>query len=272
MYNYLMAQQRDQWDWYNANLIHSKAVEDLAFRHVTRMAERTGAGMYFVHVTAQDGVDVIAEARSNGQPVYGEVLPLALSFEAGRYREDDGMKYHTYPSLKFEEDRLGLWDAIMKNDLSFTATDSSFTTYLDKIAGRNIEDMRGGNIGIEIRMGVNYSEAVVKRGMSLERFADVTSSNAAKILGMYPQKGAIAVGSDADFAIIDPSVKKALAMSDLHVRDFSPWEGWEVEGWPTTVILRGKIMVDNGQLLGDSNDGQMILRKVDQSVLQRPAV
>jgi dihydropyrimidinase len=160
----------------------------------------------------------------------------------------------------------------MKNDLSFTATDSSFTTYLDKIAGRNIEDMRGGNIGIEIRMGVNYSEAVVKRGMSLERFADVTSSNAAKILGMYPQKGAIAVGSDADFAIIDPSVKKALAMSDLHVRDFSPWEGWEVEGWPTTVILRGKIMVDNGQLLGDSNDGQMILRKVDQSVLQRPAV
>ncbi|RUA20100.1 MAG: hypothetical protein DSY79_11965 [Chloroflexi bacterium] len=106
----------------------------------------------------------------------------------------------------------------------------------------------------------------------MERFADITSSNAAKILGMYPQKGAIAVGSDADFAIIDPAVKKALAMSDLHVRDFSPWEGWEVEGWPTTVILRGKIMVDNGELLGDGNDGQMILRKMDQSVLQRPGV
>ena len=160
----------------------------------------------------------------------------------------------------------------MKSDLAFTATDSSFTTYLDKIAGRNVENMRGGNIGIEIRMGVNYTAAVVKRGMSLERFADVTSSNAAKILGMYPQKGAIAVGSDADFAIIDPSVKKALAMSDLHVRDYSPWEGWQVEGWPTTVILRGKVMIDQGQLLGDSNDGQMVLRKVDQSVLQRPAV
>ena len=104
MYNYLMAQQRDQWEWYNANLIHSKAVEDLAFRHVTRMAERTGAGMYFVHVTAKDGVDVIAECRSNGQPVYGEVLTLALSFDATRYHEDDGMKYHTYPSLKGEED------------------------------------------------------------------------------------------------------------------------------------------------------------------------
>ena len=142
MYNYLMAQQRDHWDWYNANLIHSKAVEDLAFRHVTRMAERTGAGMYFVHVTAKDGVDVIAECRSNGQPVYGEVLTLALSFDASRYREDDGMKYHTYPSLKGEEDNVSLWDGIMKSDLAFTATDSSFTTYLDKIAGRNVEDMR----------------------------------------------------------------------------------------------------------------------------------
>ena len=73
-------------------------------------------------------------------------------------------------------------------------------------------------------------------------------------------------------SIIDPAVKKSLAMSDLHVRDYSPWEGWEVEGWPTTVILRGKVMVDNGQLLGGPDDGRLILRKVDQSVLQRPAV
>ncbi|MCH8801164.1 MAG: amidohydrolase family protein, partial [Chloroflexi bacterium] len=145
-------------------------------------------------------------------------------------------------------------------------------TYLDKIEGKNVLDIRGGNVGIEIRMGINYTEAVVKRGMSLERYADITSTNAAKILGLYPRKGAIAVGSDADFAIIDPAVKKSLAMSDLHVRDYSPWEGWEVEGWPTTVILRGKIMVDNGELLGDGDDGQLILRKVDQSVLQRPAV
>ncbi|MEE8477811.1 MAG: amidohydrolase family protein, partial [Gemmatimonadales bacterium] len=225
MYNYLMAQQRGIWDYHNVHLIHSKDVEDFAFRNVVRMAERAGTGMYFVHVTAKDGLDVIAEARSNGQPVYGEVLTLALSFGAERYKESDGMKYHTYPSLKPEEDRHSLWDGIMKSDLSFTATDSSFTTYLDKIAGTNVLDIRGGNVGIEIRMGVNYTEAVVKRGMSLERFADITSTNAAKILGLYPRKGAIAVGSDADFAIIDPAVKKALAMSDLHVRDYSPWEG-----------------------------------------------
>ncbi len=271
MYNYLLAQQRGHWDWHNVHLIHSKDVEDLAFRSVVRLAERTGAGMYFVHVTASDGLDVISEARSKGMAVYGEVLTLALSFNCDRYKEEDGMKYHTYPSLKYEDDRQHLWKGLLRDDLSFTATDSSFTTYLDKIAGRNVVDVRGGNIGIEIRMGVNYTEAVVKQGMSLERYADVTSTNAAKLLGLYPRKGVIAVGSDADFAIIDPSVKKALNINDLHVRDYSPWEGWEVEGWPTTVILRGKVMVDNGQLLGTGDDGQLIPRRINPTVLNRPA-
>ena len=271
MYNYLLAQQRGEWDWYNVHLIHSKTVEDLAFRSVLRLAERTGVGLYFVHVTAKEGLDAIAEARSRRMAVYGEVLTLALSFNCSQYREEDGMKYHTYPSLKYEEDRLELWKGLMREDLAFTATDSSFTTYLDKIAGRNVVDVRGGNIGIEIRMGVNYTEGVVKRGMSLEHYAAVTSTSAAKLLGLYPRKGAIAVGSDADITIIDPSIKKTLTMADLHLRDYSPWEGWEVEGWPTTVLLRGNVMVDNGRLVGEPTAGQLVPRKIDPGVLQRPA-
>jgi dihydropyrimidinase len=173
--------------------------------------------------------------------------------------------------LKGEEDYRYLWDGLLRGDLSFTATDSSFTTFLDKLAGRNVVDVRGGNIGIEIRMGVNYTEAVVRRGMALEDYAAVTSTNAAKLLGLYPRKGAIAIGSDADITIIDPAVKKTLSMADLHLRDYSPWEGWEVEGWPTTVILRGKVMVNNGRLLGAPTDGQLISRKIDPGVLRRPA-
>ena len=271
MYNYLLAQQRGLWDWHNVHMIHSKTVEDLAFRSVLRLAEQTEVGLYFVHVTAKEGLDAISEARSRGMPVYGEVLTLALSFNCEQYKEPDGMKYHTYPSLKYEDDRQELWKGLLRQALTFTATDSSFTTYLDKIAGRNVMDVRGGNIGIEIRMGLNYTEGVVKRGMSLEHFAATTSTNAAKLLGMYPQKGAISVGSDADIAIIDPSVKKALSMSDLHLRDYSPWEGWEVEGWPTTVMLRGNMMVDNGQLVGSPDVGKLIHRKITPSVLQRPA-
>ena len=271
MYNYLLAQQRGIWDWYNVHLVHSKEVEDLAFRDAIRIAERNGAGMYFVHVTASDGVNAVAAARSRGLPVYGEVLTLALSFHAWQYREPDGMKYHTYPSLKYPEDGGELWAGLLGGNLTFTATDSSFTTYLDKTAGRNVQDIRGGNIGIEIRMGVNYTEAVVKRGMPLTQFANITATNAARLLGMYPRKGVIAPGSDADFAIIDPSVRKRLTMADLHLRDYSPWEGWEVRGWPTTVILRGKVMVDGGELLGSPEDGQRVRRRIDPEVLRRPA-
>jgi len=118
---------------------------------------------------------------------------------------------------------------------------------------------------------VNYTEAVVKQGMSLERYAEVTSTNAAKTLGLYPRKGVIAAGSDADITVIDPAVKKTLTINDLHVRDYSPWEGWDIEGWPTTVMLRGNIMVDNGHLLSDGNDGLLIPRKIDTRILQRPA-
>jgi dihydropyrimidinase len=181
------------------------------------------------------------------------------------------MKYHTYPSLKYPEDQRFLWDGLLRGDLSFTATDSSFTTYLDKIAGRNVVDVRGGNIGIEIRMGVNYTEAVVRRRMSLEDYAAVTSTNAAKLLGLYPRKGAIAVGSDADIAIIDPAIKKTLAREDFHVSDYSPWEGWAIQGWPITTILRGRVVVENRRMVSDSRDGKLVARKISGEVLRRPA-
>src|SRR2546427_8973260 len=127
MYNYLLAQQRGQWDWYNVHLIHSKLVEELAFQQVVRLAARTGAGTYFVHVTASEGLDAIAEARGRGLPVYGEVLTLALSFTSDRYKDADGMKYHTYPPLKYPEEQRVPWEGLLRGDRSFTATAQSFT-------------------------------------------------------------------------------------------------------------------------------------------------
>ena len=89
-------------------------------------------------------------------------------------------------------------------------------------------------------MGIAYTEGVVRRGMSLQRFVDVTSTNAAKIMGLYPRKGIIAAGSDADITIIDPSISGPLSLDELHLEDYSIWEGWHVEGWPVTTILRGQ--------------------------------
>jgi dihydropyrimidinase len=119
-------------------------------------------------------------------------------------------------------------------------------------------------------MGIVYSEGVVRRGMSLTRFAEVTSTNAARILGFYPRKGVIAPGSDADIVLIDPAIRKTLTRDDFHVSDYSPWEGWAVRGWPVTTILRGKVVVDGGKLLGSTNDGRLVPRKVAAEVLNRP--
>jgi dihydropyrimidinase len=120
-------------------------------------------------------------------------------------------------------------------------------------------------------MGISYSEGVVQRGMSLQRFVDVTSANAARIMGYYPRKGAIATGSDADLVLIDPGIRKALSLSDLHLGDYSIWEGWEISGWPVTTILRGKVVVENGRFFGNLSDGQLIPRKIGSDILNRPS-
>jgi dihydropyrimidinase len=139
-----------------------------------------------------------------------------------------------------------------------------------KLRGDTIEDVTGGNVGAEARLGIAWSEGVVKRGMTLERFAEITATNAARIFGLYPRKGVIAPGSDADLALIDPAVRKHLARDDFHVTDYSPWEGWPVTGWPVITILRGSVIADRGALLGSTADGRLVPRKIDGRVLARP--
>jgi dihydropyrimidinase len=159
----------------------------------------------------------------------------------------------------------------VRDGVSTTATDEFPTSLELKLRGQDLENVTGGNLGAEARMGIVYSEGVVKRKMSLERFAAVTSTNAAKILGLYPRKGVIAPGSDADIAIIDPSIKKTLAREDFHVSDYSPWEGWAIQGWPITTILRGRVVVENRRMVSDSRDGKLVARKISGEVLRRPA-
>jgi dihydropyrimidinase len=131
----------------------------------------------------------------------------------------------------------------------------------------------GGHNGIETRIPVAFTKLVVERGMSLQRFADVTSTNAAKILGLYPQKGVLQPGSDADLCLIDPNLKRTITVSDLHAdSDYSIWEGFQCQGYPVMTILRGKVIVENGKLVGSSTDGRWVKRQVANEMLAKPAV
>jgi dihydropyrimidinase len=213
----------------------------------------------------------VAEARAGGYPIYAETLHHYTCFTAEDYRTPRGFCYHTYPSLKYPEDQKALWNGLVRDGVSTTATDEFPTSLELKLRGQDLENVTGGNLGAEARMGIVYSEGVVKRGMSLERFVEVTSTNAARILGLYPKKGSLAPGSDADIAIVDPSIRKTLTKDDFHVADYSPWEGWSIQGWPVTTILRGRVIVENRRLVGDHRDGKLVPRKISPEVLRRPA-
>lgn len=252
--------------------VHSRVSEDVSFRRVLRLAEWTGAAVYMMHVSAREGVEAVAEARAKGRPVYAETLHHYATFTREVYRQPDGPLYHTYPSLKDREDAEALWAGLVRGPISTVATDAILCGRALKLGGRTIEDTVGGNAAVEERMGITYTEGVARRGMSLQRFVDVTSANAARILGMYPRKGALAPGSDADIVLIDPAIRKRLSAADLHAADHSVWDGWEVHGWPVVTILRGKVIVEAGKLLGDPGDGRLVGgRRTAPEVLARPA-
>ena len=269
-FNYERFREEGRLDGTNMHLVHTKLSELLAFRRTIALAKAMDATVYFVHTSAREGVDAIGEARSLGMPVYGETLHQYACFNAEYYKTPRGFCSHTYPSLKFPEDQKALWDGLVYGGLSTLATDEYPTSLELKLRGRTIEDVTGGNVGAEARLGIAFTEGVGKRGMTLERFAEITATNAAKIFGLYPRKGVIAPGSDADFALMDPTIRKTLAKEDFHVTDYSPWEGWQVSGWPALTILRGRAIAERGKLLGSTSDGQLLLRKLDPQVLQRP--
>jgi len=213
----------------------------------------------------------VAEARAHRLPIYAETLHHYTCFTAEDYKSPRGFCYHTYPSLKYPDDQAALWDGLVNDGVSTTATDEFPTSLELKLRGQDLENVTGGNLGAEARMGIVFTEGVQKRKMSLQRFAEVTSTNAARILGLYPQKGVLAPGSDADIVLIDPAFGKKLTVEDFHVSDYSPWEGWTVQGWPVTTIRRGRVVVENRRLVIDAKDGKLVRRKISPEVLRRPS-
>ena len=267
----LKRENRDQG--YNLHLVHNNISEDLAFRNIIRLAKQTGTGIYFVHTTAKEGVAAIAEARSDGQPVYGEALHNYLEFTCEDYKKPGGTAIHTYPAIKFADDRDALIAGLMDGRLATTATDEYTTHKGPKLWGDVIETVCGGHNGIETRLPVSFTKFVAERDMPLQRFVDITSANAARLLGLYPQKGAIQPGSDADIVLIDPKMHKTLTLDDLHAdSDYSIWEGFACQGYPVMTMLRGKVIVEDGKLVGSSTDGRWLKRHMSGDVISRPVV
>ena len=268
MYDKLFAEGRVGYE--NLAEVHNTLSEDLSFRRVIRLAELVeGTALYMMHVSAASGVRAIAESRARGFPIYGETLHQYLLFNSADYKRKNGQIYHTYPSLKFPEDQAMLWEGMEKGWIHAVATDEVCCNLSVKVQGKRIDDTTGGNSGVEPRLAVIYTETVEKRGQSLAHFVDLVSSNAARIMGLYPRKGALAAGSDADITVLDPAARRVVKAADMHESDYSPWEGKEVAAWPVVTVLRGKVMVADGAFHGDLKDGRYLKRKIPDEVRAR---
>jgi len=271
MYEKLIREDRVGFE--NMAEVHNTLSEDLSFNRVIRLAENVeGAALYMVHVSAATGAAAIAGSRARGFPIYGETLHQYLLYNAEDYKRPGGQMFHTYPSLKFAKDQEALWAATDHGAIQAIATDEVCCPLQIKLQGRRIDDTTGGNSGVEPRLSLMYTHMVEKRGYSLADFVGLVSANAAKIMGLYPRKGALAIGSDADIVLLDPRTRRVIHKEDLHETDYTPWEGHEVAAWPSMTILRGKVVVEDGRFLGGLTDGQFLPRKIGGDIRARPAV
>jgi dihydropyrimidinase len=248
-------------------LTRPSVLEGEATNRTIALAEVAGVPCYIVHVTCAEALDAIIHARQKGLPVFGETCPhyLLLSEDYLRKPDFEGAKYVLSPPLREGKHQQILWDSLSNDSLQTIATDHCpFNFKQHKELGRNdFTKIPNGAPGIENRLHLTYEFGVNQGRFSLNKWVELVSTNPAKIFGMYPQKGTIATGSDADIVIWNPDTEYTISASTHHMRvDYNMFEGFEVKGNAETIISRGEVIIQNKQCIGKPRRGKFIKRNL----------
>ena len=237
--------------------------ERVATERAVGYCETSGAATYVVHLSSQAALQACRVGRARGLPLYVETRPIYLHLERSRFDEPDGAKYAGAPPLRDDADRDALWAGIADGTVSTVATDHAPWTLEQKLdPTRDPADLRQGMAELETIMPMLWSLGVATGRMSLQRFVEVTSTNPAKLFGMYPQKGCIAPGSDADLVVWNPAETRVIDGSRMHsAAGYSPYDGWEVTGWPELTVSRGEIVAEGSRVLGAPGRGRLVPRR-----------
>jgi dihydropyrimidinase len=228
------------------------------------LAERAGAPVYIVHLSTADGLEEIRSARARGIRALAETCPqyLVLSDELYGAPGAEAAKYVMSPPLRPPWHQNALWEGLAAGDVQVISTDHCPFRLEDKL--RHLDDFSripNGAPGIETRMSVIYDAGVRTKRMTVNRFVDVTATSPAKIFGLHPRKGEVAVGSDADLIVFDPERTIRLSAATHHMRvDYSAYEGRKVTGAPVVVLSRGRVVAENGEFTGRPGWGRFIER------------
>jgi len=229
------------------------------------LAEMAGAPLYIVHLSCNDALEKVREARDRGLPVYAETCPqyLYLSLENMDEPGFEGAKYVFTPPLREKWNQEKLWQGLKHDQLQVVSTDHCpFCFKEQKELGRDdFTKIPNGGPGIEHRMSLVYSGGVAAGRFSVNRFVETVSTTPAKIFGLYPRKGTIAVGSDADIVVFDPNRKHTISVKTHHMRvDYSMFEGITVTGMPDVVLSRGRVLVEGENFFGKPGTGNFLKR------------
>src|SRR3954471_17479754 len=234
------------------------------------LAEMARVPIYIVHLSSADALQKVREARDMGLPAYAETSPQYLFLSYDNYEEPDfsGAKYVMSPPLREKWHQDVLWKGLAKNDLQVISTDHCpFCMSEQKELGKDdFSKIPNGAPGVETRLTLVHNGGVRQGRISLNRFVELCSTTPAKMFGLFPRKGTIAVGSDADIVVFDPKKKQTLGVKSLHMRvDYNPYEGTVVEGAPSFVVSQGKVIIEGEKFVGTKGAGRFIKRGPSQA-------
>jgi dihydropyrimidinase len=242
--------------------------EEVATQRAVAMCEATGSPVYVVHLSSERALRVCEQAQARGLPVYVEGRPTFLHLTRERYLDPDGALYVVQPPLREAHDVAALWEALDRGTVHTIATDQASHTREQKLdPALNVTDLRPGVNELQVMLPMLHSEGVLKGRISLERFVALSATNAAHLFGLYPRKGTIAVGSDADLVLWDPAETRRIRGAELTSKSgFSIYEGCEVTGWPHITIRRGEVVYKEGRITAQPGTGQLLRRGPSQTL------
>jgi dihydropyrimidinase len=238
------------------------SAEVAAIDQAIDLCREAGAPVYVVHLSSAAALDRCARARADGLPVHVETRPLYLHLTKELFGEPDAAKYVGAPPLRDQADRDALWAGLAAGRVDTVCSDHAPWTLKDKLDPElNVVTARQGVADLETLMPMLFSEGVVKGRISLDSFVRLTSENAARLFGLYPRKGAIAIGSDADLALWDPLLRRTVDGASMQSRaGYSVYDGWQVTGWPRFVVRRGQVVLTDGTLTVEPGQGRWARR------------
>lgn len=256
----LVAERRTALEFYEAS--RPELSEVLAVQKVIALCELTGCPVYIVHLSTGRALRACEEARARGLPVYVETRPIYLHLTSEKYRTAEGPLYVGFPPLRSAEDRDALWRGLASGSIHTVGSDHAPWLERQKLDPKHdIRDPLAGMSNLQVMLPMLYSEGVTKQRIGVERFVELTATHAAKLLGVYPRKGVIQVGSDADIALWDPAARFTVRAGDDRSRaDFSIYEGWSVTGSPRIVLRRGEIAFEDGRFGAAPGSGGLLAR------------